>query len=287
MHQTRIAVKLRDVPETLLWPLYTRATEARRADGIIQDPMAIKIVEAIDYPFEKHFGSAEQILALRYRCFDAQIRLFLKQFPDATVVGLGEGLETQFWRVDNGCVRWLAVDLAETIELRRQFLPDSDRHQNFVCSALDPRWMEAVDASKGVLITAQGLLMYFEPQEVRELIAQCAARFPRGWMLFDVIPRWFSANTLKGYQKTRAYRTPKMPWGCDVNDLPEIRSFHPNIVEVEEMPMGRGRGFVYGFKFPLMARLGMLGNKRTSFVRLQFGSTDEGRSSSGNHNVGP
>ena len=31
--------------------------------------------------------------------------------PAGTVVALGEGLETQFWRPDNGRVRWLSVDL--------------------------------------------------------------------------------------------------------------------------------------------------------------------------------
>jgi hypothetical protein len=34
------------------------------------------------------------------------VRRFLVEHPEGTVVALGEGLETQFWRVDNGLVRW-------------------------------------------------------------------------------------------------------------------------------------------------------------------------------------
>ncbi len=40
--------------------------------------------------------------------------------------------------------------------------------------------MDGVDASHGVFITAEGLLMYLDPADVRGLIAGCAARFPGG-----------------------------------------------------------------------------------------------------------
>jgi O-methyltransferase involved in polyketide biosynthesis len=62
----------------------------------------------------------------RARGAAARRRRFLAANPDGTVVALGEGLETQFWRVDNGRVRWLTVDLPETIAAasRRRKLGD-------------------------------------------------------------------------------------------------------------------------------------------------------------------
>ena len=92
------------VPETLLWTLYHRAVEARRPDAVIDDPKAVELVERVDYPFRDRFGSGEgfsQWQALRARCFDLAVARFLAQHPDGRVVALGEGLETQFWRVDN------------------------------------------------------------------------------------------------------------------------------------------------------------------------------------------
>ena len=265
------------VAETLLWPLYNRAAEARRNDARLHDPKAIEICDAVDYPFAENFGAPDQIHSLRALCIDSEIKQFLSIYPTATVVALGDGLETQFWRVDNGQMKWLAVDLPQSIDLRRRFMPDSDRHRNLACSALDLRWMDELD-TPDVIITAQGLLMYFAPEEVRRLIGGCAARFPGCRMLFDVIPRWFAANTLNGYQKTRTYRTPPMPWGLDVNQLAEIQSFHPNIAEVRELDFGRGRGYFYGFGLPILMRLPFLGNRRTSFVMVRFGETAAGRS---------
>src|SRR5262249_61671303 len=114
-HQQKISFRLVGVPETLLWPLYNRAAEARRQDGLLRDPWAVKIFDAIDYPFEEHFGRANEAHALRALRFDDEVRRFLGQNPDGTVVALGEGLETQFWRVDNGRGRGLSVVVPDGI----------------------------------------------------------------------------------------------------------------------------------------------------------------------------
>ncbi len=280
MNEAKVTLELSGVAETLLWPLYNRAAEARRADTLLPDSLALKLADSIDYPFEKNFGAPDEAHVLRALRFDDQVRLYLKEFPDATVVALGEGLETQFWRVDNGRVKWLVVDLPETVEIRRKLLPECARYRCLTCSALDYRWMDQVDPSHGVFVTAQGLLMYFAPGEVRKLIATCAARFPGGRLLFDVIPRWFSESTLRGYQKTHTYKTPRMPFGMDVNEIPGIRSFHENIADVREIDAGRGRSFHFRYKIPIMKCLPIIKNRRTSFVLVSFGQARQKSSAS-------
>jgi len=129
-------VELSGVPETMLWTLYYRATEARRPDAVICDPKAVELVDAIDYPFEDRFGRAVEWQAqwqgLRARRFDTEVRRFMREHPGGTVVALGEGLETQFWRVDDGRARWLTVDLPESLDVRTRLLPpESDRQRAF------------------------------------------------------------------------------------------------------------------------------------------------------------
>ena len=268
-------IDLRGVPETLLWPLYNRAAFASRPGAELQDPRTVEIRNAIDYPFEDRFGKPSEAHALRALRFDDEVRRFLSAHPDGTVVALGEGLETGFWRVDNGRVQWLAVDLPEVIALRSRWLPDTDRHKSVACSALDFRWMGEVDSSRGVFVMAEGLLMYFEPRDVERLLRACAERFPGGEMMFDVIPRWLSRKTLRGWYLTKQYRTPPMPWGIDVNEQPALRDIHPNIVEVREVDIGRGQGFAFGFLIPLLSRLplpGFMANKRPAFIVIRFGA---------------
>jgi Leucine carboxyl methyltransferase len=103
-------------------------------------------------------------------------------------VALGEGLETQFWRLDNGQVRWLTVDLPETMELRHRLLPDGSRQCSYSGSALDLRWLDRLNPAAPILVTAQGLLPYFHRDQVHALIAGIAERLPGSLLVFDGVP---------------------------------------------------------------------------------------------------
>ncbi|MCF2532374.1 class I SAM-dependent methyltransferase [Yinghuangia soli] len=272
--KTRIA--LDGISETLLWTLYHRAMEARRPDAVLDDPVGVELLDAIDYPFERRFGKADmgsaQGQALRALTFDRQIREFLDAHPDGTAVALGEGLETQFWRVDNGRMRWLTVDLPEIVDLRRRLLPHEERMRAVACSALDERWMDEVDPSRGVIVTAQGLLMYLQPAEVRMLIARCAARFPGGTLVLDSVPRWFSAQTVKGRVKTReGFVAPPMPWGMDASERWKLHGAHPNIVEIQDQALARGRGFFYTRVAPHAHLIPVVRSRRPSITVIRFG----------------
>jgi O-methyltransferase involved in polyketide biosynthesis len=214
-------VELEGIPETALWTLHMRASEAARPDSVIDDPQAVRLADRIDFPFEQRFGAPRlaQWQALRARAFDDEIARFLAAHPDGTVVALGEGLETGFWRVDNGRVTWLSVDLPEMAALRRELLPGAPNLRLIEGSALDYGWMDEVDASRGVLLTAQGLLMYFTADEAHGLIEACRERFPGGGLIFDAIPRWLSERSKRGGLKGPAgYEPPPWLWGIDTHE---------------------------------------------------------------------
>src|SRR3954463_10909153 len=109
-------------------------------------------------PFEQRFGATAwraRWQALRALRFDIEVRRFLAARPGATVVALGEGLETQFWRVDDGRVRWVTVELPEVVSAVGGLLPASDRRRVIASSALDAAWLDEV-AGPDVMVTAQG-----------------------------------------------------------------------------------------------------------------------------------
>jgi O-methyltransferase involved in polyketide biosynthesis len=267
--KTRVALDA--VPETLLWTLYQRATEARRPRPVIHDPKAIELVDAIDYPFDRfgqgNWGQAEG-QALRAATFDAVVRRFLTHHPDGTVVALGEGLETQFWRVDNGRVRWVTVELPEVIELRRRLLPSDARQRLVAGTVTDLRWMDGVDDANGVLLTAEGLLMYLHRAEVHRLITACARRFPGASLVFDTIPTWFSAQTTQGRVRTlHGYQAPPMRWGVNGTELDALRRL-PGLVSVTVLPMRRGRGLAFGYVVPTLDAVPALRRRRPFVMPL-------------------
>jgi O-methyltransferase involved in polyketide biosynthesis len=270
----KVKVDLGGVPETSLWTLYHRAVEARRPDSVIDDPKAVELVDAIDYPFAGTFTSTalSQWQALRARCFDDEVRRFLTAHPGGTVVALGEGLETQFWRVDNGLVRWLTVDLPETVAVRERLLPaEAPRRRVVACSALDEHWMQEVDPADGVLVTAQGLLMYLAPAEVYGLFAACAGRFPGGALVFDTVPRWLSATSGRGPAGVDGYRPPPMPWAMGRAERKRIAAAHPGITAVRRLQPPRGRGGVHAVLMPLLSRTPLARGLLMSIMVARFG----------------
>ncbi|MGH4027754.1 class I SAM-dependent methyltransferase [Actinomycetota bacterium Odt1-20B] len=243
----RVRPRLDGVPETLLWTLWNRACEARRPDSVLHDPMALELVDAIDYPFEERLGPPHplfsQVQGLRSVTFDRAVEEYVAAHPYATVVALGEGLETGFWRTDNGRLQWLSVELPEVAALREQLLPASPRHHVVACSATDLSWLDRVrDRDNGVIVTAQGLLMYLRPGEVRDIIAACAERLPGGEMVLDSMPRWVTKATREGRLKVGRLTIPPMRWAMAADEREKLRSAHPAVRDVRALTMPRGRG---------------------------------------------
>lgn len=266
---------LTGVPETMLWTLHNRASEAMRRDAWLRDPDAIRIYQSLEYDYQRSFGKPDSSHAIRSLVFDQALQPWLRDHPGATVVELACGLETQFQRCDDGRVQWLCIDVPESIAIRERFLAASERCRYLDRSALDPGWMDEVDARKGIFITAQGLLMYFEEAQVKELISAVFARFPEAILMFDTIPHWFSRMTVRpeGLWKTRHYRTPPMPWGIARKEItPFLRACSPRIDKVDILPYSRMRGFP-ACLFPWLSRIPGLANHTPCIVQTRANPT--------------
>jgi O-methyltransferase involved in polyketide biosynthesis len=266
---------LTGVSETALLTLRVRANEARRPDSIIDDPIAIELADSIDYDFAKFGFSRRQDMALRALGFDRQTRRYLLDHPQATVVALAEGLQTSFYRLNASDVgdqfHWLTVDLPPMIELRRKLLPASDRVRMCAQSALDFSWMDQVDTEHGVFITAEGLLMYLQPDEALSLITECAKRFPGGQMMFDLPPSGFAALSRRGMRASFRYRIPPMPFSLSAAEAANLVNTVPGIRAVHDLPHAAGRGKVLNAALWTVQRLPLFDPIRPLLILLEFG----------------
>ncbi|BBX62961.1 O-methyltransferase [Mycobacterium saskatchewanense] len=272
MTPSRHKVVLTGVSETALLTLHARAREARRADAILDDPMAIALHDAIEFDFAK-FGPTRQDIALRALAFDAQTRAYLAEHPDATVVALAEGLQTSFWRLDaaDARFRWLTVDLPAVTEVRSRLLPASPRVSVCAQSALDYSWMRSVDAAGGVFITAEGLLMYLQPEQALGLIAACAKTFPGGRLLFDLPPALFARVNRYGMRTSLRYKVPPMPFALSARQAAELTDTIPGVRAVHDLRFPPGRGLIFNTLLSAVYRTGVLHPLRPRLTLLEFG----------------
>ena len=210
--------QLSGVPETMLWTLHNRASEAARPDGCIRDEKCLEIYRSIDYDYVKHFGPADGSHAVRAQLFDAHIHAFLEACPDGIVINLGEGLETQRYRIELPSeALWVTVDLPGSIEVRARFIHTDAQHWHIAKSAFDTSWFDDIPAARTCFISMQGLLMYFRESDLAPLFHALALRFPGSLLMFDYVNLMLAQLSCSqwGWMVTSSYRAPPMPWGID------------------------------------------------------------------------
>ena len=211
---------LQGVPETLLITLWARGVESRRQDPLFRDPKAEEILSSLeaayDFSIFQKAWRSQLGVSVRTMLLDRGVRDFLLRHPRGTLVNLGAGLDTRFYRMNQkNIAHWYDLDLPEVISIREKFLPASEQNPHIKASLFDYSWMEDIVFSEKqpVLFIAEGILMYFPEEELRPLFREIAERFPKGEILFDTLPTFLVGrekyhDTIKNMGKSVQFR-----WG--------------------------------------------------------------------------
>ncbi len=156
-------------------------------------------MEQIEYDFSK-FDDQEPTqvnIAVRTELLDKAVKSFIDKYPAATIINLGCGLDTRFSKVDNCKIHWYDLDLSESINIRKQFFQETDRHKMIAKSVFDYSWIDGIKADKNVLIIAEGLFMYFTEQEVKDLMSKLIDALPGAEMLLETVPASLAKQSQK------------------------------------------------------------------------------------------
>lgn len=119
--------KLGVVEDTLFVPMLGRIYASEHCPQILYDKKALELKNKLPSDLiEQNKQNQYTLLASASRSanMDRIIRDFLERRPNGAIVQLGCGLETTYYRCDNGRARWYAVDLPHVIEYRRGLLPN-------------------------------------------------------------------------------------------------------------------------------------------------------------------
>jgi O-methyltransferase involved in polyketide biosynthesis len=264
---------LRGVSETLLIPLAARILESRRDRGAFVDSMAVSIGDLIGFdPQETGKDTLNMAgVVARTVILDRLVREFLARYPSGTVVNLGAGLCTRYFRVakaESLDVRWVEIDLPEVISLKRELVPREGGFHLISGSVTDSAWMEETSlASDGpVLFVAEGLFMYLPEPKVRQVLIRLADRFPgselllEGWARF-VVGVW--ARLSPSIRKTGA----QLAWGLDSPET--LAGWDPRIQVLGSWRPGEWDPARWG----LLRHIGWLRRQLMLIVHLRLGES--------------
>ncbi len=185
-----MGIKLNDVSETMLITLYMRATDAKSEKSILNDKKSEEIISQIDYDFSKFkyaWASYYGVLS-RAKVMDNEVKKFMEKYPNCVIVSIGCGLDTRFLRIDNGKIRWYNLDLPEVIEKRKLFFKSNERVTDIAKSAFDSAWTKDIKLDgKKLLIISEGVLMYFEKQQIKQFLEILTDNFDFFEAQFDLL----------------------------------------------------------------------------------------------------
>lgn len=179
------------VPETMLIPLWAKAYENRKPDGILKDEFALNILDKLDYDFSKFAKAKLSQLGccVRTNLIDNALKTFLNENSNAVIVNFGAGLCTRVKRLEQlNFSKWIDIDLPESINLRKQFICENERISFISISIFDFSWMDEIPKDKPIMFIAEGLFMYFKEDEIKPLFKEIAKRFKGSQILFESIP---------------------------------------------------------------------------------------------------
>ena len=172
-------ISVEGIPEGMLQALRGRERESKREGHFLYDEKAVQVVESLDYDFaglDEAAAMGRGAIA-KAVLLDGLVGDFIRENPGAAVVDLSCGIDTRFYRVDNGRIRWYNVDLPETIEARERLLGAHERVFNIPKAVTDESWAEEIDAQGPVLVLAEGITMYSSKPEVKKLLNVIGERF--------------------------------------------------------------------------------------------------------------
>lgn len=208
------------VEDTLFVPMIGRIYASENFPELLYDEKALELKKKLPGRILEQDRQGQYTLiasAARSANMDRYIQEFLKCNQDGAIVQLGCGLETTYFRNDNGRNRWFSVDLPDVIAYRKTLLPESERETYIAGSAFEEDWIKSVrdvlpDAP--LLLIASGLFYYFTNEDVLGLFRMLKG-YGRIEIVFDTVNKSGMTMMHKKHMKDVGHADAKMYFYVD------------------------------------------------------------------------
>jgi O-methyltransferase involved in polyketide biosynthesis len=223
-------MKLSNESKTLFIPLLGKAIMSKQ-DLFLKDTKAEEIMSKINYDFKslKQSKWLSMYMSLRALIIDELCNKYILNNPNLSVIHLGCGLDSRCLRVNKNFNIWYDIDYENVINLRKEFYENSSKYKMIGSSVLDYNWLNEIKECENILVIAEGLTMYLDKEEIKELIFEINKRFKNVHLIFD-------AYTNKGVKASRI-KNPvnrvdaKIKYGFD--NIEEFISLNENLKHIK------------------------------------------------------
>lgn len=220
---------LSQVSRTAILTLICHAVEAERNKSVFNDPMAVLCLERLmsvasgedkrwiigkKRRYEGIGARDAKALVRRVKVFDNTVHRFIADHPNCTVINLACGFDTRFWRIEHEKCKYIELDFPEVIQLKKEILKDHLGYEVIDSSALDTSWIDkvTVNGNTDFILLAEGLFMWFPPQDGIRLFKEIGERFYRSQLVLDMVSERYTKGLWKKFIRLHS----RIDWGLDV-----------------------------------------------------------------------
>lgn len=181
-----------EIEDTLFVPMLGRIYATEKFPHILSDLYAAELKNKLPKEILAQNKQTQYTLmagAVRSKNMDRYIKAFLNKNETGIIVELGAGLETSFYRNDNGKAIWYEVDLPNVIEYRKEILKQNERDCNIISDAFSEEWIKTIrekHRTEPILVTASGFFYYFKEDDVLSLF-KMLKNYGNIEVVFDIV----------------------------------------------------------------------------------------------------
>lgn len=180
-------------------------------------------------------------IGLRTKAFDDYVQQFLNINPTGIVLNIGCGMDTRYFRLDNGQVEWYDLDFPEVIDIRKHFFAESARYHMIGNSALEYDWIKQIQKKmpQPMLIYAEGVFMYLEETQVKDLVFHLKDAFPGAHLIFENCQKYWVDKMQKSKYLRLKFRV-RFKWDKSVffhwglADSKDLSLWDPCLIYIDE-----------------------------------------------------
>ena len=177
---------MNNVNKTLYIPLYGKSYVSKKGI-ILHDPKAESIWAAEGFELKAKSKSKwlAYYMGMRSAVFDNWLAEQLSQMTDATVLHIGCGLDSRCLRIKTPVQAWYDIDFPEVITERKRFYQVTDTYHMIGTDVRNSFFLTSIPYSPNAVIVMEGISMYMQRYELKNLLEQLTSHFTHVKILLD------------------------------------------------------------------------------------------------------
>ena len=104
---------------------------------------------------------------------------------ESVIVHIGCGMDSRVLRVGTGQHAWYDIDFPDVIRERKRYYKESDKYHMIGSDARNNDWIKNLPKNKNAIIVMEGVSMYFQIEELTQLLEHLTSHFEQVTILMD------------------------------------------------------------------------------------------------------